>query len=234
MSNGTLDHDRISYLCEESLRLLVETIGQVKQQILQSAIYLNDPQANQHLYDQTFCPDLHHVVKQQRLFNLVAKPSFTKKYIQLSNNDMNTLVRAVGLYAHGNDTLISLLDLTKVKQQPGDGSNDVYRDEADLESEDDQDIPDKDLVELPEPEVVVGENDDIEFEQLQIRQISTAEYYTRAGFKKTTQRINTSKTPLIRRLESEIDTNRTADMDRIIRSIVSTLDALPEVTDFYG
>ncbi|KAF7721414.1 hypothetical protein EC973_004720 [Apophysomyces ossiformis] len=114
------------------------------------------------------------------------------------------------------------------------GSNDVYHDEADLELENDQDIPDEDIVELPEPAVAEGENDDTEFDPHQIRQLSTAEYYTRAGFKKTTQRINTSKTPLIRRLQSEIDTNRTADMDRIIRSIVSTLDALPEVTAFYA
>ncbi|KAF7726600.1 hypothetical protein EC973_008564, partial [Apophysomyces ossiformis] len=247
MSDERLDHNRISYLCEESLLLLDETIGQVKQQILQSAIYLNDPQANQHLYDQTFRPDLHHFVKQQRFFNVVPRPSFTKKYIQLSNNDMNTVLRAVGLgnYVHGNDTLITLLDLTKRDRLPdltpqgfqeweieymnvwgadpgvtdiyvcSNGSNDVYRNEADLELEDDQDIPDEDIAKMMIRNLNHTRSDS--FQQQSI----TLELALRKLRKGS-------------RLESEIDTNRTADMDRIIRSIVPTLDALPEVTAFYA
>ncbi|KAI8330330.1 hypothetical protein BC941DRAFT_518221 [Chlamydoabsidia padenii] len=50
-------------------------------------------------------------------------------------------------------------------------------------------------------------------ENHEIRQLSTAQYYTNAGFKKSMATINSSKSAVIQALEAAIHTNRTTTMD---------------------
>ncbi|KAI8089728.1 uncharacterized protein BX664DRAFT_386169 [Halteromyces radiatus] len=68
----------------------------------------------------------------------------------------------------------------------------------------------------------------------EIRKSSSAEYYTRAGFKRTTNRINNEKSEAVRTVEAAITTNRTTRMIGIMEYINSTLEALEVLTTLYG
>ncbi|KAI8089123.1 uncharacterized protein BX664DRAFT_332239, partial [Halteromyces radiatus] len=68
----------------------------------------------------------------------------------------------------------------------------------------------------------------------EIRKLSSAEYYTRAGFKRTVNRINNEKSEEVRTAEAAIRTNRTTSMTGITDYINSTLEALEVLTAFYG
>ncbi|KAI8086484.1 uncharacterized protein BX664DRAFT_158490 [Halteromyces radiatus] len=113
-----LDNSRLNYLSQESLENLETIITDTKHQINNSKIYLNDPDNNDQLFDDCFKPELHHVVKQQRLFNLVPKPSVMKKYIKISNQVRLSLLRTPGLdvYRNGEQTLSGVLNLSKIKK----------------------------------------------------------------------------------------------------------------------
>ncbi|KAG0166133.1 hypothetical protein DFQ29_001152, partial [Apophysomyces sp. BC1021] len=99
----TLDRERLAYLSDGSIAQLETTIMETRCQIQKSMEYLRDPETNHHLYDQCFKPELHDIAKEQRLFNLVPKPSFIKKYIKLTNGGIKTLLRHVGLGTYVND-----------------------------------------------------------------------------------------------------------------------------------
>ncbi|CAO3596487.1 unnamed protein product [Absidia cylindrospora] len=71
----------------------------------------------------------------------------------------------------------------------------------------------------------VGDGNDPRHESHEIRQISSAEYYTKAGFKQTIAKINMNKTDEIRELEAAITTNRTTSMTGIRQYIDTSLAA---------
>ncbi|KAI8086485.1 uncharacterized protein BX664DRAFT_158502 [Halteromyces radiatus] len=70
-------------------------------------------------------------------------------------------------------------------------------------------------------------------ESHQVRQFSLAQYYTDAGYKKSTARINLTKTSSLQVLESTISTHRTVTMQGIQDYIATTLDALDPMKEFY-
>ncbi|KAG0167811.1 hypothetical protein DFQ29_000265, partial [Apophysomyces sp. BC1021] len=61
----------------------------------------------------------------------------------------------------------------------------------------------------------------------------SAPYYTKAGFKMTTKRINSTKTTAIHAFENVITTNRTAMMNKINEYIDTALTAFNALTTFY-
>lgn len=114
-----LDRSRLAYLSEESIQGMETIITQTKERIRNSEIYLNDPNHHAYLYDNCFKPELDYIIKQQRLFNLVPKPSCVKKHIKVTNSVMNSVLRTPDLqnYRHGDETLTGILDLAKVKKR---------------------------------------------------------------------------------------------------------------------
>ncbi|KAG0165284.1 hypothetical protein DFQ30_008651 [Apophysomyces sp. BC1015] len=220
--------------------------------------------------------------KEQRLFNLVPKPSFIKKYIKLTNGAIKTLLLHVGLGTYVNDenTLKEILDLGKIKTQPGmifsgylvtDGYATSVPFQKPLTNNTEQ-LPEL----LPEDfkewefkylniwgadpgvssiyvasngsdnDVYHGRPDALDedydrtrlltriYDEHEIRRFSTVEYYTKAGYKKTMQKINMAKTTAIQTLENGIKTNRTTDLNKIQQYIDSVLVAFTQVTDFYA
>jgi hypothetical protein len=70
-------------------------------------------------------------------------------------------------------------------------------------------------------------------EQHQIRQMSSAQYYVDAGYKKSMSKINTEKPNETKTLESEISTNRTTTTDGIRHYIDSVLRGFGGIKPFY-
>lgn len=69
----------------------------------------------------------------------------------------------------------------------------------------------------------------------EIRTLSSAEYYTKAGFKRTVGLTQNAKNQAnIGEIERTIATNRTANIDGINHYIRSILDAYNGLTEFYG
>ncbi|KAG0175781.1 hypothetical protein DFQ28_007765 [Apophysomyces sp. BC1034] len=207
------------------------SINETRQQIWHSEQYLADPEAHHDLFDECFKPDLQYVVKTQCLFNLVPKPSFTKKYIKITNTTMKTLLRNLGLssYIHGEATLTGLLDITKIRKRmnmifAGYVMTDGFATSVPLEKPlgNSDDLPELTTEDFQPWELRYmniwgadpgvsrvyvasnGSSDDVyegesdtENEAHEVRTMSAAEYYTKAGFKMTTKRINSAKTTAI-------------------------------------
>ncbi|KAI8081758.1 uncharacterized protein BX664DRAFT_200396 [Halteromyces radiatus] len=118
--NDNLDHHRhqLEYLSDESMTQLQTLITDTRQQILCSTQYLENPQENQHLLPNCFTPDVNHVIKKKRLYNLVPKPSFVKKHIKINSTIRNQILRSLDLghYVNGNSTLSRVLKLEKIRR----------------------------------------------------------------------------------------------------------------------
>ncbi|CAO3609169.1 unnamed protein product [Cunninghamella blakesleeana] len=71
-------------------------------------------------------------------------------------------------------------------------------------------------------------------EEHEVRRFSSAEYYCKAGYTKSSQRINESKTQVIKDAESSIRTNKTTSLWRINSFISSTLSVFNTLTTFHG
>ncbi|CAO3642418.1 unnamed protein product [Cunninghamella blakesleeana] len=118
IDNGILNQDAVDYLSEELFRQLNELVNVTKLQIQNSRLYLDNPHENQHLLNQTFRPELHLVAKHERLYNLVPKPAFTKKYIKFTRKDMNQILHHSNLHQYiinaGNNLWENLLNLNEI------------------------------------------------------------------------------------------------------------------------
>ncbi|CAO3633625.1 unnamed protein product [Cunninghamella blakesleeana] len=311
IDNGILNQDAVDYLSEESFRRLNESVNVTELQIQNSRLYLDNPHENQHLLNQTFRPELHLVAKHDRLYNLVPKPAFTKKYIKFTRMDMNQILRHSNLHQYiinaGNNLWENLLNLNAINgsrnlifsgyiqtdgftvsvpfdkrvdgeplpdltvddfepwelpylnmwgSDPGgtdifvasNGSDEVYNElPEDLLDDDeiDEDQNDKKIEtnhengeDQNDNEIEVNHELDEEHEDRfaphEVRRFSSTEYYCKAGYTKTSQRINESKTQVIKDAESSIRTYKTTSLWRINSFISSTLSVFNTLTTFHG
>ncbi|KAI8096283.1 uncharacterized protein BX664DRAFT_245291, partial [Halteromyces radiatus] len=84
-------------------------------------------------------------------------------------------------------------------------------------------------------EVFVAVDNSDPSERHQVRKFSSAEYYVKAGYKKTNNTIcETKQSQNIDRLESSIPSPKTSSMDGIQLYIERLLDVLPLLVQFYG
>ncbi|CAO3596488.1 unnamed protein product [Absidia cylindrospora] len=109
-----LDRQRLDYLSDDSFTQLQQLVVDTRRRLECSRQYLQNPAQNRQLYDDCFRPELDHVIKKQRSFNLVPKPDYKKK---LTNDTRKTVLRSLRLpdYVHGAQTLRRLLSLDKVR-----------------------------------------------------------------------------------------------------------------------
>jgi hypothetical protein len=103
------------------MQYLETIVTATKHQIQVSATYLNDPISHANLYEYCFKPDIHHIVQNNRLFNLVPKPSFIKKHVKINNSTMKAILGTAELLEYRSqqleNTLTDVLDIKKVKRE---------------------------------------------------------------------------------------------------------------------
>lgn len=120
-SDQPLDRARMNFIGDASFNQLQELVTTTQEQIQISRRFLENPEANQELFDQCFRPDIFTVANQQRLFNVVPKPGFTKKYVTIDNPTCETLLRRAGLHhliqprTGAVNTIRHIVDLRKVR-----------------------------------------------------------------------------------------------------------------------
>lgn len=120
-SGDGMDRGSLAYLSDESFERLNLVAMDTNAQLEHSRMFLRAPQENHEILGQCFKPDMNHMVKLRKLFNLVPKPSFTKKYIKLEFPTLKTILNHLKLGALVKDktTLEQVLDLSCIKGKNG-------------------------------------------------------------------------------------------------------------------
>ncbi|KAI8093759.1 uncharacterized protein BX664DRAFT_113832 [Halteromyces radiatus] len=119
--NHPFVRDGINGLSDESWKQLDQLVANTRAQIARSREYLSlpdpDPYVHEELFLQCFRPELFEIAKLQRLFNLVPKPSFTKKYIKINKAVCEMILRMANLqsYIQGAGTVENIIDLRKIR-----------------------------------------------------------------------------------------------------------------------
>ncbi|KAI8093879.1 uncharacterized protein BX664DRAFT_116090 [Halteromyces radiatus] len=117
------------------------------------------------------------------------------------------------------------------------GSDNVYQDNPDDQDEDldEEDVPEQEPGEPHQYDLQERYRQRQQQDPHEIRRFSSAEYYTKAGYKKTTRLIREAKDQQqIDEVEATILTNKTSTMQGIEGYITSILTVFDQLTAFYG
>ncbi|SAM06290.1 hypothetical protein [Absidia glauca] len=88
----------------------------ISHQYLQAIQGHGDTDGTRAMFQQTFRPELDHLVRLQRLFNLVPAPSFTKKHIKIELQTIKKLFKKEGLHQYANqDAWTNVFDFNRIK-----------------------------------------------------------------------------------------------------------------------